>query len=160
MELLYWNPVNRKRSKDIPCTSPDYVKGYDIDVPDLTALVAKFNRQQLLPSEELRLYDHVRTLINIIFENPKINPRNSQEKEECADFMFVDCWSAMRYIKSGANPFSYIYRAGYTAACRYFKSRITARNKNEAISKHLKECIEDYRSEVSDNRVYNVDNSN
>ena len=110
MELLYWNPVNRKRSKNTPCTSPDYVKGYDIDVHDMTALVAKFNRQQLLPSEELRLYDHVRTLINIIFENPKINPRNSQEKEECADFIFVDCWGAMRYVKSGANPFIYIYR--------------------------------------------------
>ena len=39
MELLYWNPVNRKRSKDTPCTSPDYVKGYDIDVHDMTALV-------------------------------------------------------------------------------------------------------------------------
>lgn len=156
MELLYWNPVNRKRSKDTPCTSPDYVKGYDIDVHDMTALVAKFNRQQLLPSEELRLYDHIRTMMNIVFENPKINPRNSQEKEECADFIFPDMWGAFKYIKSGANPFSYIYRSGYTAACRFFKKKIIERNKSTEINEHLAECLREYREDSSDGRVYNV----
>lgn len=156
MKLLNWNPVKRKRSRELPYTSPEFVRGYDLDVTDFTDLVSKYNRQQLLPSEELRLLDHIMTMLNIVFENPKINPRNPAEKEECANSMFVDCWGSMKYIKAGTSPYSYIYRAGYTAACRFFKRKISERNKANAIEEHLEECEREYRAEAGDGRVYNI----
>lgn len=156
MELLYWNPIKRKRSRELPYTSPEFVRGYDLDVADFTELIAKYNRKQLLPSEELRLFDHIRTVMNIVFENPKVNPRNPAEKEECADFMFPDAWGSMKYIKAGTSPYSYIYRSCFTAACRFFKKKISERNKANAIEEHLEECEREYRSEAGDGRVYNI----
>lgn len=157
MELLHWGKVDRKRLREIPYTHEDFVLGYDLDMADFTSLVEMFNQRTLTAEGETRLYDYVRTMINIVFENPKIKCRNTAEKEECADIMFVDCWNALRYIKAGRSPYSYIYRSGYTAACRYFKKKIADRKKREAIDKHLKECAEDYKAAVSDGRVYNVD---
>lgn len=157
MELLHWVTVDRKRSREIPYNHKDFVRGYDLDMTDFTSLVETFNQRQLLAEEETRLYDYVRTMMNIIFENPKINPRNKAEKEDCADSMFVDCWSALKYIKEGRSPYSYVYRAGYTAACRYFKKKIADRKKRDEIDKHLRECAEEYKASVSDGRVYAVD---
>jgi len=157
MELLYWKKVDRKRSREIPYDHKDFVLGYDIDAKDFTALVETFNQRPLLAAEEARLYDYIRTMMNIVFENPKINCRNTKEREDCADSMFVDMWASLTYIKNGASPYSYIYRSGYTAACRYFKKKITDRKKREAIDQHLWECAEDYKSDVSDGRVYAVD---
>ena len=72
------------------------------------------------------------------------------------DFIFPDIWGSFRYIKAGANPFSYIYRSGYTAACRFFKKKIIERNKSAEINEHLAECLSEYREDSSDGRVYNV----
>ena len=155
MELLYWKPITRKRARTLSYQDPDFVLGYDIDVSDFTALVEKFNQNTLEYAEEHRLYDHIRTMINIVMENPSINPKGS-EKAECADIMFVDAWQAMRYIKPGKSPYSYIYRSAYTAACRYFKKKIAERKKEEAIQNHLWECFRDYQEAQSDGRVYNV----
>lgn len=157
MKLLHWEKVDRKRSREIPYTNENFVLGYDLDMTDFTSLVEMFNKQQLPSDEESRLYSYIMTMLNIVFENPKVNPRNTDEKEDCADSMFVDCWNALRYIKTGTSPYSYIYRAGYTAACRYFKKKIADRKKNEAIKEHLRECSEEYKNDVSDGRVYNVD---
>lgn len=157
MELIHWEKVDRKRSHEIPYDNKDFVRGYDLDMADFALLVEMFNQRQLSVDEESRLYSYVMTMLNIIFENPKINPRNTAEKKDCADSMFLDCWNALKYIKGSYSPYSYIYRAGYTAACRYFKKKIADRKKNEAIEEHLRECSEEYKNDVSDGRVYNVD---
>ena len=156
MNLLFWKPITRKRERTLSYLDPDFVIGYDLDVADFTVLVEKFNKNTLSASEETRLYDNVRTMINIIFENPQINPRSKAEKEDCADMMFVDCWNALKYIKEGRSPYSYVYRAGYTAACRYYKKKIAERRKQEAIDQHLWECFRDYQEAQSDGRVYNL----
>lgn len=156
MELLHWEKVDRKRSREISYTHDDFVRGYDLDIADFTSLVEMFNRRSLTADEETRLYDYVRTMISIVFENPKIKCRNMAEKEDCADSMFVDCWNALKYIKDGRSPYSYIYRSGYTAACRYFKKKIADRKKRDAIQEHLWECFRDYQEAQSDGRVYNV----
>ena len=156
MDLLYWKPITRKRARTLSYRDPDFVLGYDIDVADFSLLVEKFNQNTLSANEETRLYDNVRTMLSIVFENPQINPRSKAEKEECADYMFVDCWNALKYIKEGRSPYSYIYRAGYTAACRYYKKKIAERKKRDAIQEHLMECFRDYQDAQSDGRVYNV----
>lgn len=157
MQLLYWKKIDRKRSREIPYDHADFVLGYDLDMKDFTELVALFNERPLLATEEARLYDYIRTMINIVFENPKINCRNTKEREDCADFAFPDAWGSLRYIKNGASPYSYIYRSIFTASCRYFKKKISDRKKEEAIEEHLRECAEEYKASVSDGRVYSVD---
>lgn len=152
MQLLYWEKVDRKRSREIPYNHKDFVRGYDLDMVDFTSLVEIFNRGSLTSEEETRLYDYVRTMMNIVFENPKINPRNTSEKEDCADFAFPDAWGSLRYIKGGASPYSYVYRSIYTAACRYFKKKISDRKKEEAIAEHLQECYIEYLDATNDRK--------
>lgn len=153
MELLKWTAVTRKRSNDIPYDSPDYVRGYDIDMADFAALVVKHNDQTLKYAEECRLADHVRTMINIVMENPKINPRTREEREAVADAMFLDGWHSLQYIKEGAKPYSYVYRSMYTAACRYYKKLVKDRQKQEALQAAIDECYAEYRESISDGKT-------
>lgn len=152
MELIKWSPIDRKRLKDIRFTDPGYVRGYDLDKTDLTLLVTKYNQSELSRHEENRLMDHVLTLMQIVTENPRINPRPG-ELDELTDQMFLDMWNALHYIKENANPYSYLYRAGYTCACRFFKKRITDRMKEEAIRQHTEEEFLLYKDSISDHKV-------
>lgn len=153
MELLKWNAVTRNRSNDIPHDSPDYVRGYDLDMEDFAAMVVKFNDRTLKYAEECRLADYVRTMINIVMENPKINPRTREEREDVADSMFLDGWNALRYIKNGAKPYSYVYRSMYTAACRYYKKLVKDRKKQEALQAAIDECYAEYHESISDGKT-------
>lgn len=151
MELIKWTPVERKRNRKISYTSPDYIRGYDLDLDDFQILVAEFNRRRLDRAEEMRLLDHVLTVMEIVLENPKINP-HPEEVDALTDAMFVDAWGALRYVKPGYVPYSYVYRSAFTAACRFFKRKISERRKEEAIEDHLAEVFGEYMGEISDHR--------
>ena len=152
MDLIRWNPVNRKRSNDFKYTDAEFVRGYDIDMPDFTELVTKYNTSELLPKEETRLSDYVLTLMQIVTENPKINPQ-PDELSDLTDAMFLDIWNALHYIKPNTKPYSYLYRAGYTCACRFFKKKITERQKAEEINAHVTEEYVLYHDSVTDHKV-------
>lgn len=152
MDLIRWNPVKRKRSNDFKYTDAEFVRGYDIDMPDFTELVTKYNTSVLLPKEENRLSDYVLTLMQIVTENPKINPQ-PDELSDLADAMFLDIWNALHYIKPNTKPYSYLYRAGYTCACRFFKKKITERQKSEEINAHVTEEFVLYHDSVTDHKV-------
>jgi hypothetical protein len=152
MDLIRWNPVKRKRSNDFKYTDAEFVRGYDIDMPDFTELVTKYNTSVLLPKEENRLSDYVLTLMQIVTENPKINPQ-PDEISDLADAMFLDIWNALHYIKPNTKPYSYLYRAGYTCACRFFKKKITERQKAEEINAHATEEYVLYHDSVTDHKV-------
>lgn len=152
MDLIRWNPVKRKRSNDFKYTDAEFVRGYDIDMPDFTELVTKYNTSVLLPKEENRLSDYVLTLMQIVTENPKINPQ-PDELSDLTDAMFLDIWNALHYIKPNTKPYSYLYRAGYTCACRFFKKKITERQKAEEINEHVTEEFVLYHDSVIDHKV-------
>lgn len=152
MDLIRWTPVKRKRSNDFKYTDAEFVRGYDIDMPDFTELVTKYNTSELLPKEENRLSDYVLTLMQIVTENPKINPQ-PDELSDLTDAMFLDIWNALHYIKPNTKPYSYLYRAGYTCACRFFKKKITDRQKAEEINAHLTEEYVLYHDSVTDHKV-------
>lgn len=154
MELLRWSTVDRKRRKDIRFTDPEYVLGYDIDMEDMTELVTKFNAHDLSPVEENRLTNHVLTLMQIVTENPRINPRPG-EMDELTDAMFIDCWNSMKYIKPNAKPYSYMYRAGYTCACRFFKTKITKRLREEELQSWIDDEYAQYMDDAIDHKVRN-----
>ena len=152
MELLRWSPVDRKRRNDISYDDPEYVLGFDLDMDDLTKLVTTYNKCQLSRPEEDRLLNHVKTIISIVLFNPKINP-SSDEFDELTDSMFLDIWTALHYIKENTKPYSYLYRAGYTCACRYFKTKIQKRQREDAINQHIYEQFQQYIDSVSDHKV-------
>lgn len=154
MELIHWRTVTRKRSKKIPYTSPEFVHGYDIDSADFTALVTQYNANQLDHREEERLYDYVRTVMQIVLENPKkFNPRSAEEKDALTDAMFVAMWGAMKYVKDGKDPYSYVYRCGYTAGCTFYRKLYAERAKEQAIAEHLDSCYLDWEAEVKNPKV-------
>lgn len=152
MELLRWSKVDRKRRNDLSYDDPEYVLGFDLDMDDLTKLVTKYNKCQLSRPEEDRLLNHVKTIISIVLFNPKINP-SSDEFNDLTDAMFLDCWNALHYIKENTKPYSYLYRAGYTCACRFFKTKIQKRQREEAIQEHLWDQFQQYIDSVSDHKV-------
>lgn len=155
MLLIRWSPVDRKRRNDIQYSAPEYVVGYDLDMDDFSALVDKYNTEEITESEKNRLHIYVLTMLQIVTENPKINPKPG-EIEDLVDAMYLDAWNALHYIKKGVKPYSYIYRAAYTSACRFYKQRITNRNKELAILSHLMEEFNDYKESISDHRVRTV----
>jgi DNA-directed RNA polymerase specialized sigma24 family protein len=90
--------------------------------------------------------------MQIVTENPKINPQ-PDEISDLADAMFLDIWNALHYIKPNTKPYSYLYRAGYTCACRFFKKKITERQKAEEINAHVTEEYVLYHDSVTDHKV-------
>ena len=152
MEIITWNKINRKRSNLIPHDSPEFNRGYDIDMDDFTALVCKYNEQTLMHAEEDRLYLYVMTMMNIVLENPKLRP-SKNEMDALTDAMFLDGWNALHYIKEGRKPYSYIYRSMYTAACRYYKKVIKDREKKEQLDSWIDEAYAEYREAIGDGKV-------
>lgn len=152
MELLKWRPIDRKRNKNIRYTDADYVTGYDLDMDDFSLLVGKFNAGSLSYPEECRLTVHVRTMLNIVLENPKIQPR-PDEIDPLTDAMFMAMWGSLKYIKEGKKPYSYMYQAGRNAAHRWYKNLIRARAKEAAIEQHLHEVYDEWVEENSDGKV-------
>ena len=152
MERLIWTPVKRKRCNTLSYTDPAYVLGYDLDMDDFTELVATYNSRNLVNQEELRLYDYIRTMVNIVLENPKLKP-SKNEMDGITDAMFMDGWGAMKYIKDGKKPYSYIYRSMYTAACRFYTRKIKDREKSEAIAEHVNEVFTDWLESVIDHKT-------
>lgn len=148
MEIITWKNINRKRSNLIPHDSPEFNRGYDLDMADFTALVVKYNDKTLTHTEEDRLYLYVMTMMNIVLENPKLNPTKS-EMNALTDAMFLDGWNALHYIKDGRKPYSYIYRSMYTAACRYYKKVIKDREKKEKLDEWIDDVYAEYVESVS-----------
>lgn len=152
MERLIWKKVDRKRQNNIHFDDSNYVLGYDLDMEDFTALVTAYNQRTLLNNEENRLYDHIRTMINIVLENPKIQP-SKDEIPDIIDCMFMDGWGSMKYIKDGRKPYSYVYRSMFTAACRYYKNKQRKREREDAIETHIQEVFNEWFDSVTDHKV-------
>lgn len=153
MDKLRWKPVNRKRSNKLKYNDPEYNRGYDLDMEDFTSLVVKYNANSLNYIEECRLGDHVMTMMNIVLENPKINPRSPEELDKITDDMFMSGWNSLHYIKDGKKPYSYVYRCMYTAACKYYTKVVKDRKKQEEIDEWVTEAYLEYRDSVRSGKV-------
>lgn len=152
MEILIWKPIDRKRQKDISHKSPDFNKGYDLDMDDFTVLVGKYNGNKLTNTEESRLYMYVMTMMNIVLENPKVNPKKG-EMDDLTDLMFMDGWNSLHYIKEGVKPYSYVYRSMYVAVLKYYKKVFKERERKEKLDAWIDEAYAEYRESVGDGKV-------
>lgn len=152
MELLIWKPIDRKRQKDISYESPEFNKGYDIDMEDFTSLVGKYNARTLTNAEENRLYMYIMTMMNIVLENPKVNPTKG-EMNDLTDMMFMDGWNSLHYIKEGVKPYSYVYRSMYIAVCKFYKKAIKERERKELLEELIDEAYAEYKESVGTGKV-------
>lgn len=148
MQLIKWKTVTRKRIRGISHTDPEYVRGYDLDTADFSRLVDTFNERDLTGPEERQLMDYALTMVAIILENPKISYSNG-EFDGLTDQIFFDVWRSFKYIRTGTNPYSYAYRAGFGGAMTYFGKKIRAREKEAAIQDHIFDVMEEFYSETN-----------
>ena len=163
MELLIWKPIDRKRQKDISYQSPEFNKGYDLDMEDFTSLVGKYNAKSLTNAEENRLYTYVMTMMNIVLEHPKVNPTKS-EMDDLTDLMFMDGWNSLHYIKEGDKPYSYVYRSMYIAVCKFYKKAIKERERKEQLDSWIDDVYAEYKESIGTGKVparktYDTNNS-
>ena len=149
MKPLKWEPIDRKRRKDIAYTDKSFVRAYDIDMADFSSLVDKFNKTELEHAEQDRLQLWVMTMMNIVLENPKVNP-GRDELEDLADQIFYDMWRSLKYIKPNTKPYSYVYLAGITAVSTFYSKKIRERQKVKAIEEHIDEVYREYMAETAD----------
>ena len=126
MESLKWKNPGRKRKQDIAYTDADFVKGYDLDQADFTAINEKKKKNELVTKEENDRYGiYIMTIIEIVLEGRKFKNKGYEEKCELRDQMIFELLQAILGFEPsrGSTIFSYAYRCGYTAACHYYNDK-------------------------------------
>lgn len=152
MNFFEWKSVKRKRSRSLHYTDNDFVQGYDVDVHDIVNLSKKVAQDTLTYSERERLGVHLITIVNIVFENPKIRIIDREAKQQAAERSFIAMWKSLDKI-SERNAFSYLYTVGFNAWKKYTRASISKRRKNDAIRKHINECMDTYINECSSGKT-------
>lgn len=152
MNFFEWKTVKRKRSKSLHYTDSEFVQGYDVDVHDIVNLSKKVEQDALTYSERERLGVHIITIVNIVFENPKIRIIDRDIKLQAAERSFIAMWKSLDKI-SERNAFSYLYTVGFNAWKKFASASIAKRRKNDAICTHINECIDLYINECSSGKT-------
>lgn len=152
MNFFEWKSVKRKRSKSLRYTDNDFVQGYDVDVNDIVNLSKKAALDSLTYAERERLGIHIISVVNIVFENPKIRIIDRDVKLMAAELSFIAMWKSLDKINE-RNAFSYLYTVGFNAWKKFTRASISKRRKNEAISNHIEECIDTYINESSSGKT-------
>ena len=152
MNFFEWKTVKRKRSKILQYTDNEFVQGYDVDIQDIVNLSKKVEQDALTYSERERLGVHIITIVNIVFENPKIRIIDRDIKLQAAERSFIAMWKSLDKI-SERNAFSYLYTVGFNAWKKFTRASIAKRRKNDAICTHVNECIDLYINECSSGKT-------
>lgn len=152
MNFFEWKTVKRKRSKSLRYTDREFVQGYDVDVHDIVNLSKKIEQDALTYSERERLGVHIITIVNIVFENPKIRIIDRDIKLQAAERSFIAMWKSLDKI-SERNAFSYLYTVGFNAWKKFTRASIAKRRKSDAIRTHVNECIDIYINECASGKT-------
>lgn len=152
MNFFEWKTVKRKRSKSLRYTDSEFVQGYDVDVHDIVNLSKKVAPDTLTYSERERLGIQIISIVNIVFENPKIRIIDQDVKQQAAIRSFTAMWKSLDKI-SERNAFSYLYTVGFNAWKKFTRASIAKRRKNDAICTHINECTELYINECSSGKT-------
>ena len=126
MESLKWKDPGRKRKHDISYTDEDFVKGYDLDQTDFTAINEKKRHNLAVTREENDRYGtYIMTMIEIVIEGRKFKNKGYEEKYQLRDQMVFELLQAILGFDPtrGSKIFSYAYRCAYVAACHYYSEK-------------------------------------
>lgn len=141
MESIKWKNPGRKRHQDLEYTSPEFVKGYDLDQADFTYLNEKKKKNEVVTREENDRYGiYIMTMIEIVLEGRKFKNKPFNEKCELRDQMVFELLQAIRGFDPtrGSKIFSYAYRCAYVAACHYYSEK----QKEYDFTKRINEIID------------------
>lgn len=141
MESIKWTNPGRQRKQDASYTDADFVKGYDLDQADFTAINEKKKKNEPVTKEENDRYgNYIMTIIEIVLEGRKFKNKSFNEKCELRDQMIFELLQAILGFDPtrGSKIFSYAYRCAYIAACHYY----TTKQKEVAFEKLLYDIIE------------------
>ena len=141
MESIKWKNPGRKRHQDLEYTSPDFVKGYDLDQEDFTNINEKKKKNEPVTRDENDRYGiYIMTMIEIVLEGRKFKKKPFNEKCELRDQMSFELLQAIRGFDPtrGSKIFSYAYRCAYVAACHYY----TEKQKEYDFTKRIYEIID------------------
>ena len=159
MEGCKWKDPGRKRRIDVSYTDPGFVKFYDIDNDDFEYIVGKVKVKQPLTNEEDRRYgDYMMTLMEIVVESPKFKGKTRDEKYEMRDQAYYELCTGLPCFNPGRGSrlFSYAYRICYVAYVHYFTMKKHELEKQDAITKHCLEELDDYRETITDHKVRTI----
>lgn len=123
MESMKWRNPGRRRHQNESYTSPDFVKGYDLDQNDFAAINEKKIRGDVVTRDEnVRYGIYIMTMIEIVLEGRKFKNKPFAEKCELRDQMSYELLQALLGFDAsrGSKIFSYAYRCAYVAACHYY----------------------------------------
>lgn len=126
MESMKWKDPGRKRKQDISYMNKDFVKGYDLDQTDFTAINEKKRHNLDVTSEENKRYgEYIMTILEIVLEGRNFKNKSFIEKCELRDQMVFELLQAILCFdpSRGSTIFSYAYRCAYVAACHYYKEK-------------------------------------
>lgn len=155
-KLHIWKNPNRKRLINISYTDKDYVKYYDLDLNDFTAIVLKVrNGQRLTDDEELRYTVYLYTIMNIVFDNPKFKKKSVTEKEELQEQAIFELLLALPHfnVDKGSSLYSYAYRCCYIAYCHYYTNKNKDYGKHKAIEEHCMNEYDEYLESICTGKV-------
>lgn len=141
MESLKWQNPGRKRKQDISYTDADFVKGYDLDQVDFTAINEKKKKNEPVTKEENDRYGiYIMTIIEIVLEGRKFKNKGYEEKCELRDQMSFELLLAILGFDPArcSTIFSYAYRCAYVAACHYYNDK----KKEYDFKKRINEIID------------------
>lgn len=137
MESLKWQNPGRQRKQDASYTDADFVKGYDLDQADFTAINEKKKKNEPVTKEENDRYgNYIMTIIEIVLEGRKFKNKSFNEKCELRDQMIFELLLAILGFEPsrGSKIFSYAYRCAYTAACHYYNDKKKEYENNKRIN--------------------------
>lgn len=159
MEGIMWKSPGRKRHIDISHTDPGYVRYYDLDNDDFETIVGKLrNRAPLTEDEDRRYGDYVQTIMEIVMESPKFKNKTREEKYEMRDQGYYELCTGITSFKPnrGSRIFSYAYRICYVAYIHYFTMKKHENDKQEAITKHCLEELDEYIESITDHKTRTI----
>lgn len=159
MLIPKWRNPNRTRKCNIRYTDSDYTMYYDVDLIDFEMLVNKLKNDIRLNDKENDRYGiYILTMCLIVQENKKFKYKSLTEREALLDQQYYELLLAIKGFNSDKGKlYSYAYRIAYTAACHYYSNLINTNRKNNIITQHCKDELQEYYDEYNTHKVVTND---
>ncbi len=155
MIIPRWRKVDRKRHSSISYSDPDFVKYYDIDLDDFEYLVNKLkNNERLTEAENDRYGVYIVTMCIIVQQGPKFKNKPVNEREEMIEQQYFELLTGITtFDPNKGRLYSYAYRIAYVAAVHYYTDMKEEKERQEAITDHCYEELNDYLEQFKDHKV-------
>lgn len=154
-ELPKWKEVNRRRIHQISYKDPQFVKFYDLDQTDFSALALKLKLGfKLNDAEDYRYWMHIVTVVLQVLEKPEWKEKPYREKCDMYEFVVPKMLKAIpTYDPAKGSILNIAFQACKNGFFMFYRRKQQANNKSKRIQDHLDSCFSDYISEINSGKV-------